>query len=1293
MSNLTPSANQVEPSNIFHLLPDHQPLTEANINADMQRNIDAYGYRKVAPQTWHVMDWNSVTKHCFYGTSFKERDPETGKEVPTVGGAMRFFFSVFGEMIFSTFNAAPIHIILAKDGGIQYRQDVFPDYKAKREAAKKELVKDLEFNNLVEFKEKLERILVYAGALAIKVPGVEADDIVGWVCQNLEGCKWVYTNDHDLLALNSIPGVNTVMKGKIYEESTYICKGLDRPFDLKYMTLFKSLIGDTSDEYGGVPQFGPAKWNDIVNVAGNAGLDELQKAITTRNYTALQQVVESPAVPKALSKAIGIILNHTVTWEVMYAIASIRPELCWKPYKGKMTKAEFRKRVPNRNEVLSTMASVGCDDVYDQYMKDFMPTENLIDATRWRDDMPERMRAVVEGSPLTAYDYEAYDTLQHQDFQEAVSRGNYVDTLSMDVTGGSACFGNNLQHSVYFTVNHDGSNNLTKQNLADVMEALRDGSTVFAAHNATFEMAVSVNSLGIQMWDSHDTLIMSQEVDENEMSGLKHLSSLWLRYKQVEYRDVVPEGKTMKDVTAESVLHYGADDSLVTAHLYWLEMIRCMLEKTYDFYCEHNVAPLNILAAESLKGVKISWDTLDNIARSDAETHRVKRNELQQLLETNLDKNDDGKFIAQIKNAEAFYHQEEAYYRAKAEADGGKAWDKLTGDTEKMAKLRKLAEDKPEKIVDLDQYAMDGNFRKYLDTYVEQRIDKVKGDLLADSIYEPFCVEEVDAKWLPTAKGLGELAAKLELPELKKAGKGYLQDWLDENWQVFETDGQKEFARLLEAVTPVITSKTRDEQEFADLYKFAVKTLELESKKVEKGTDLDLNSPTKSKNLLYLLLGSPVWIRGKRSPGSLRDQLRLPGSPAANALALKWFQAHEEEEWKRSAVDCMVAMKTALTRQGLYHSKYPLWRHPKTDNIHPGFRWAATATGRPTGNNPNFLQISPTMRQIVVPYREDHVLVGIDWAGLELRLTAGQCGDEAMVSAYVGAEMVEHYRNLFGDEVADRIAHLIRNAGGLVDLHSLTGAGMVGLAYEEFLEVYQDPEHPQFKRIEKARKGAKVINFGLIYGMSSMSLAEKLIIAKELGDEYVEAYFRTYPGMVQWQKDTEAEAKRMGFTRTAYGSVRHATDDLFSNDRGKSSRMARQLGNATIQGTAADMLKRVLSGLWKSGLYRQTEASYVLPIYDEVMSSVSNKTLELYVNGMRYLMEGMVPTRVPMPMETDVAIGYDWGNAHEFGKERDFDVIREKLAELTASRLEDSISISYDEDVEGLDGAADEFEG
>jgi len=1117
-------------------------------------------------------------------------------------------------------------------------------------------------------------VLVYSGATAIKVKGVEADDVIGWCSTGLQGSKMVYTNDHDLLALASMEDTTILLKAKYQETDLYdVDKKVEIPFPLRYVTLYKSLVGDTSDEYGGVKQFGPAKWNDLYAVVGDAGLDELVRAVTTRNYSNLKVAVEHESTPKSVKKSLSLILADTSNWQVMYAIASIRPELCWKTFGNKLTQPEFRKRVPSKRRVEDLMKSVGCDDVYSEWLAKFMPTEVLIHKDNWSEDMPARLASKVAESPLTAYDYEGYDTLQHPAFQEAKSGKVYIDVLSIDVTGGSICFGDNCQHSVYLTVNHDTDKNLEKKNLADMLASIRDACRVdskpFVAHNATFEMAVSVNSLGIEMWDSHDSMILSQEVDENERSGLKHLATTYLKYRQTSFEEVVPEGKTMKDVTPEDVLHYGCDDSLVTAHLYWLEMIQSQLESTYDFYCEYNVSPLNVLACERLKGINMDWAVLNQIKEEDAAVHESSRKTIEELLHQNLDKNSDGDFIAQIDNANRYFAEEKEYYYCKARHDAAARWEKLNSDQSLFSKTD---------LSDEEQMVVNGDYTRFISSFVEERIDKVKGDLLHASMYKPYKKETVGAKFLPTAAGLRDLSKALDLPVVEKATKGYLNLYVDDNWQAFKSDDQKEFARILESLIPIITSKTREEPEFAEMAEFAIRVMGLEPKEVETGFEVTTSSTVKSRNLLYLLLGSEVYVRGKTTPKSLRRVNRLPGSPSTDVFALRWADANTDKPWVKDVLSNLTKMSAAATRSGLFHKKWPMWRHPDTGNIHPEFRWSATATGRPTGGNPNFLQISSVMRQAVVPAKEGDVLVGIDWAGLELRLTAGQCEDPEMLRCYIPRSIVPTYKAMFGEEVASKVWEVVKDTDTLKDLHSITGAKISGKSYDEFYKAYKDASHPEHNTVDNIRKKkGKAVNFGLIYGMSYLTLAIRMIIDRHESEGYVNAYFASYKKVKPWQEETEGKARREGRNLTAYGTVRHAEPELFTGDKPRQSRIARQLVNSEIQGTAADLLKITMTKMWKSGLYNQCGVSYSLPIYDEILNSVDKESIHIYIQGMKHIMEVIVPTKTPVPMEVDVAVGYDWLNMAELeDHSTDVEFIDSKLVELKKESKE--LHLSYD---------------
>jgi DNA polymerase I-like protein with 3'-5' exonuclease and polymerase domains len=383
---------------------------------------------------------------------------------------------------------------------------------------------------------------------------------------------------------------------------------------------------------------------------------------------------------------------------------------------------------------------------------------------------------------------------------------------------------------------------------------------------------------------------------------------------------------------------------------------------------------------------------------------------------------------------------------------------------------------------------------------------------------------------------------------------------------------------------------------------------------------------------MYCKLGLPVRLTGQVTKGSGRHQLGIrEGSPQTDSLAVDTALAEdttEEGDWRRDALLAVKAIKDAKTRTSLYHDSYPLWKHPTDGRIHPQIKNCGTVTRRPSGTSPNILQVSKhqqegVMRSIYIPYEEDEVIVSIDFSQQELRIMASESGDENLISCYVG----ENIR----------------------DVHSLTASGIAKIDYQKYIEAYADENSPIHKEMVNIRKRpAKQTNFLVAYLGEAFTLSRRLIIPFEEADKMMNAAYSTYPKVQPWQQEVIKFAMQHGYSLTAYGNRRHANQDLFSSDSQAKSRMQRQVVNAVIQGTAADILKIVLTESWLTNLWVETGATLIAPVYDEMTSSVPVSSLVEYIDRMVAIMEVTPPNHI-VPMVADVSLGVNWRDQIEIG--------------------------------------------
>ena len=292
--------------------------------------------------------------------------------------------------------------------------------------------------------------------------------------------------------------------------------------------------------------------------------------------------------------------------------------------------------------------------------------------------------------------------------------------------------------------------------------------------------------------------------------------------------------------------------------------------------------------------------------------------------------------------------------------------------------------------------------------------------------------------------------------------------------------------------------------------------------------------------------------------------------------------------------------------KGTYVDKLPLMVHPGTGRVHTHYAQAVAVTGRLSSNDPNLQNIpirTPEGRRI----REAFVappgfqIASADYSQVELRIMAHISEDEALLRAF--------RENM--------------------DVHRATASEVFGVA-------------PQDVSSEQ-RRYAKVINFGLIYGMSSFGLARNLGIETKAAAAYIDRYFQRYPGVRQYMDETRLSAKSRGYVETVFGRRLYLPEINSPNGprRGGAERAAI---NAPMQGTAADLIKlsmnRVQDVLDREG--RRTKM--ILQVHDELVFEVPDDEAGWLRTEIPRLMAGVAELRVPLVAE--IGFGPNWDKAH-----------------------------------------------
>ncbi|CDG85172.1 DNA polymerase I [Janthinobacterium agaricidamnosum] len=289
-----------------------------------------------------------------------------------------------------------------------------------------------------------------------------------------------------------------------------------------------------------------------------------------------------------------------------------------------------------------------------------------------------------------------------------------------------------------------------------------------------------------------------------------------------------------------------------------------------------------------------------------------------------------------------------------------------------------------------------------------------------------------------------------------------------------------------------------------------------------------------------------------------------------------------------------------------YTDKLPKMINADTGRVHTNYAQAVAVTGRLASNDPNLQNIpirSAEGRRIreafIAP--PGSVIVSADYSQIELRIMAHISGDEAMLRAFADG----------------------------IDIHRATAAEIFGV--------------PAADVQSEQRRYAKVINFGLIYGMSAFGLAGNLGIERSAAQSYIDRYFARFSGVRQYMEDTRQQAKARGYVETVFGR-RLWLPEINSPNGPRRQGAERAAINAPMQGTAADLIKLAMIAVqdWLEADKLQTKM--IMQVHDELVLEVPQAELALVKRKLPELMAGVAKLKVPLTAE--VGIGKNWDEAH-----------------------------------------------
>lgn len=310
---------------------------------------------------------------------------------------------------------------------------------------------------------------------------------------------------------------------------------------------------------------------------------------------------------------------------------------------------------------------------------------------------------------------------------------------------------------------------------------------------------------------------------------------------------------------------------------------------------------------------------------------------------------------------------------------------------------------------------------------------------------------------------------------------------------------------------------------------------------------------------------------------------------------------------KHVIIDKILEYRELVKLKNTYVDVLPELINPKTGRLHTSFNQVVAATGRLSSDNPNLQNIpirtekGREIRKAFIPRNSDFVLLSADYSQIELRIMAGLSGDPAMCEAFKSGQ----------------------------DIHAATAARVFGVELSAVTS-----EH---------RRKAKMVNFGIIYGISAFGLADRLNIPRAEAKEIIETYFKQYPGIRDFMDKAVEGAKAKGFVETVLGRRRYLKDIHSANFtvRGFAERNAI---NAPIQGSAADMIKLAMIGVHKELNQGNFKSKMLLQVHDELVFDLHRNEVEQVQSIVKEQMEKALDVGVPVLVE--MGTGENWLQAH-----------------------------------------------
>ena len=1123
---------------------------------------------------------------------------EAGKAVhvnTALYGVERFFDSLVGTM--QSLEVAPKDCIGVWDGlgAKMYRQAILPQYKVGRDKL------PAVHEQLTKARELIAPMLRAVGFTVCHTKGREADDVIAHLTSRLrDRPNIVVSGDGDMAAL--VDGNTHIYRNGQMDQNPF------GAFPHRFITLYKALVGDPSDNIPGARGFGDAAFVDLVRVFGLDGLDALQGLIVNGRIRDLKEdLSEFPRLQKIIDSEITV----TASWNV----ARLYPD-------DVGTSTHPIEWVPGIALEWDTLDP----EVRVPSMKQWYGTKTLVTALTY-DRAKQRASQWVSRSEFVSLDIETSSGEESDDWlQQKAKRagGDRIDALGHELTGMSLTFGDNMQHTVYMSVDHAGTDNITVDQCREMVEVF--AGVPLVAHNRAFEFQVLYRTWADKWKDNgwhgflpncRDTLIEASYVNENLPRGLKFRSKQVLGYEQQTYESVttmegpldaiLPGGVTlagpftktiedavfedvemteedpatgevttyterrevkpavteggwyrkqykMRELTGRRVLNYGCDDTICTAWLHLHFRTVMLLENTWDVYLQVEILPQYLTSLAYVQGIPVNLERLMDLEREDRASYQVNWEVLRDYLFTK----------GWTGTVKPFF----------AEAD--------------VAAIKQVCE-----IVLGEEF-----------TTRKRKLPAVAADLRA-----AFPDNEL-AEVIAVAAEQGSAKALNALVDAHFTGEPKIN-----------FDSPRQVQKLLYGtigITPRIynklTPKERQDDEIAGAFR-ALKRLN-EGRKVEVTDEM-----------------RAIWMK----KASTDDQ--------AIDLALAKDELTDEQ---RKVLKAYLKIKEVTTRIKMFYTPYKSVQHWRDGLVHSSMNQCEAITRRYSSVDPNLQQLPSRgegvkFRTAIEAHHKDAVMVSLDFNGQELVLMAEVSGDEALRSCYMGDNL--------------------RDGHSLIAVAAAPALWNEVITYEQFIAMRKSKDDEIKARADALRGNAKTVNFATQFGAMAPKVALTLQSTEEVAQEFIDAKDRAFPGINRWKTAQAAINEQRGYALTLLGARRHLDSHSGEND---SSRLERQGINFEIQGSAAEQTKLAMASMWQRGLFTgKYDARFVAPVHDETVSSVHRKDAVKFIREAHECMTQHYANMV-VPMKSSLAIGRDFSCPIEIGTDFTDEQVQEAIDKLFA---------------------------